>query len=58
MKKKSPRGIPDFSRQATRPKDASKPDAAATDKRSARTAPPPPRAKPQSSSAKSGGRGK
>ena len=28
MKKKSPRGIPDFSRQASRPNDAPRPDGA------------------------------
>ena len=57
MKKKSPRGIPDFSRQGPRPKDAARPDAPAQTKGSAHAPAPAPRVKPQSTSAKSGQRG-
>jgi hypothetical protein len=58
MKKKSPRGIPDFSRQASRPKDAPRPgDAQAPSKGGTRAPAPAPRVKPQSTSAKSGQRG-
>lgn len=60
MQRKSPRGIPDFSRQATRAKDATRPDAAAPTKSTVRPAAPPktPQIKPQGTSAKSSGRGK
>lgn len=57
MKRKSPRDIPDFSRQASRPKDAARPDAPASTKAGPKAAPAPPRVKPQSTSAKSGQRG-
>lgn len=62
MQRKSPRGIPDFSRKATRPKDVSSTDAAGHDRAvdKARPTPPPapPRTKPQGTSAKGGQRGK
>ena len=57
MKKKSPRGVPDFSRQASRPKDAARPDAAGQPKENTRAPAPAPRVKPQSTSTKSGQRG-
>jgi hypothetical protein len=58
MKKKSPRGVPDFSRQASRPKDAARPDAPAQTKDNTRAVAPAPRVKPPSTSAaKSGQRG-
>jgi hypothetical protein len=56
MKKKSPRGIPDFSRQSSRPKDAGAADPSAPAKSKPGGAPPP-RPKPQSTSSKSGQRG-
>lgn len=58
MKKKSPRGIPDFSRAPSRPKDAARPDDAAKAKGAKRAATSAPRAKPQATSSKSGQRGK
>ena len=58
MKNKSPRGIPDFSRQASRPKHTPRPDAQGSTKGSKGTTSPAPRAKPQSTSGKSGQRGK
>jgi hypothetical protein len=57
MKKKSPRAIPDFSRQPGHPKDSAAPDALGARKLSPKAAPPPPRGKPQSTSVKSGQRG-
>jgi hypothetical protein len=58
MKKKSPRGIPDFSRQASRPKDADVSDTSRPAKSKATSAPPPPPPKPQqATSSKSGQRG-
>ena len=56
MKKKSPRGIPDFSRQSSRPKDAGAADPSPPAKSKPGGAPPP-RPKPQSTSSKSGQRG-
>jgi hypothetical protein len=57
MQKKSPRGIPDFSRKATAPRDVgahgSTPDAK-RDAGAQRT--PKPAPKPQNTNAKSGGR--
>ena len=58
MKNKSPRGIPDFSRQASRPKDAPRTDAPDSAKGSKGAPPSAPRTKPQSTSGKSGQRGK
>ena len=57
MKKKSPRGIPNFSRQASPSKDAGKTVAGPVAKEGA-VGPPPPRPKPKSTNAKSGQRGR
>ena len=57
MKKKSPRGIPEFSRQRSRPKDGGVPDPAGTAKSKVHGTSPAPRTKPQSTSSKSGQRG-
>ena len=55
MTRKSPRGIPDFSRQSPRSKDAPVVDAASVKKPASA---PAPRAKPQSMPSKAGQRGK
>jgi hypothetical protein len=55
MKRKSPRGIPDFSRQSPRPKGAPVPDPATSTKPASA---PAPRAKPQAMPSKAGQRGK
>jgi hypothetical protein len=55
--KKSSRQIPDFSRQSSRPKAAGTPNSAPPSKAKA-VASTPPRPKPQSTSGKSGQRGK
>ena len=55
MKKKSPRGIPDFSRHA--PKDRPPAGQKAPDSRPAPAPTPAPAVKPQSTSSKSGRRG-
>lgn len=57
MKKKSPRGIPDFSRQSPRPKGAGSPGDMARPKGKGQGAQPV-RSKPQGTSSKSGQRGK
>jgi len=56
MKKKSPRGIPDFSRKPSGSSHAPPPDAGAKGKTHGPHSPPP-QVKPQSTSAKSGQRG-
>ena len=60
MKKKSPRGVPDFARKTTRRDDATRPDAtpSANAKATARGTPAAARVKPQATSSKSGQRGK
>lgn len=58
MKKKSPRGIPDFSRQGTPAKNKGPADTAAPSKPAPRAGSQAPRAKPQATSSKSGQRGK
>jgi hypothetical protein len=55
MKKKSPRGIPDFSRQSPRPKGAPAAEPVPSTKPASA---PQPRAKPQSMPSKAGQRGK
>jgi len=55
MKRKSPRGIPDFSRQSPRSKDAPAADSAPSTKPGKA---PQPRVKPQSMPSKAGQRGK
>ena len=57
MKRKSPRGIPDFSAKPQRSKDAPHGDAAAPPKGGVHKPAPAPRVKPQATSAKSGQRG-
>jgi hypothetical protein len=54
MKRKSPRGIPDFSSKRGGFKQGNKPDA---QKPANAPPPPPPKSKPQSTSGKSGNRG-
>lgn len=56
MKKKSPRGIPDFSSKRPLPGASMGPKPDVSEK-TARPAAPPPRAKPQATSMKSGRRG-
>ncbi|MBV9880294.1 MAG: hypothetical protein JO180_07355 [Gemmatirosa sp.] len=59
MHKKSPRGVPDFSRHTPTPREAGAPGSHAPTPEGKRAAPPAPRpaAKPQSTNAKSGRRG-
>ena len=59
MQKKSPRGIPDFSRHKPTPREAGAPGSHAPTPGDKRAAPPPPKAtvKPQATNAKSGRRG-
>jgi hypothetical protein len=54
MKRKSPRGIPDFSSKRGKPQ---LPGKGADVKSSQSAPPPPPKSKPQSTSTKSGNRG-
>lgn len=56
MKKKSPRGIPDFSRAPKGPKAGTQPDLTVGQKAGKRPSKPP-NVKPQSTSSKSGQRG-
>ena len=58
MKRKSPRGIPDFAHHPERTKDPATPPTSAPVKAAGpRAASPPVRVKPQTTSAKSGRRG-
>jgi hypothetical protein len=55
MKRKSPRGIPDFSSKRGNPRAVDK--TGGTNKPAQAAPPPPPKVKPQSTSSKSGNRG-
>ena len=58
MKKKSPRGIPDFSHKPAQKKNATAPELGHGARVQTKSAPPPPpRVKPPSTSVKSGQRG-
>lgn len=58
MKRKSPRDVPDFSHRAAPAHKGAPAERAPQPKSPGRTAPPPARVKPQSTSAKSGQRGR